>query len=106
MYLFIHRPYFSEQQQSSPESVLSSPSTLGSGKETKERRNREKLLQGPGSEFSLANPDSEMEIDYYDYNVANASAVPGSYLGMDPAFLVWIPPVDEFKIDTDELILG
>ncbi|XP_076221898.1 thrombospondin-1 like protein golden goal isoform X2 [Nomia melanderi] len=95
-----------EKQQSSPESVLSSPSTLGSGKETKERRNREKLLQGPGSEFSLANPDSEMEIDYYDYNVANASAVPGSYLGMDPAFLVWIPPVDEFKLDADELILG
>ncbi|XP_078041481.1 thrombospondin-1 like protein golden goal isoform X1 [Augochlora pura] len=95
-----------EKSQSSPESLLSSPSTLGSGKETKERRNREKLLQGPGSEFSLANPDSEMELDYYDYNVANASAVPGSYLGMDPAFLVWIPPIDEFKLDTDEIYLG
>ncbi|KZC09359.1 PREDICTED: uncharacterized protein LOC107187597 [Dufourea novaeangliae] len=95
-----------EKPQSSPESVLSSPSTLGSGKETKERRNREKLLQGPGSEFSLANPDSELELDYYDYNVANASAVPGSYLGMDPAFLVWIPPIDEFKLDGDDLFLG
>ncbi|XP_076298910.1 thrombospondin-1 like protein golden goal isoform X3 [Lasioglossum baleicum] len=95
-----------EKSQSSPESVLSSPSTLGSGKETKERRNREKLLQGPGSEFSLANPDSEMELDYYDYNVANTSGVPGSYLGMDPAFLVWIPPIDEFKLDTDEIYLG
>jgi hypothetical protein len=27
--------------------------------------------------------------------VINASAAPGSYLGMDPAFLVWIPPIDE-----------
>lgn len=34
-----------------------------------------------------------MEIDYYDYNVANAGAAPGSYLGMDPAFLLWIPPL-------------
>lgn len=36
-----------------------------------------------------------MEMDYYDYNVGNASAAPGSYLGMDPAFLVWIPPIDD-----------
>lgn len=34
-------------------------------------------------------------MDYYDYNVTNAGAAPGSYLGMDPAFLVWIPPLDE-----------
>ena len=32
-------------------------------------------------------------MDYYDYNVVNAAAAPGSYLGMDPAFLVWIPPL-------------
>lgn len=36
-----------------------------------------------------------MELDYYDYNVINAGAAPGSYLGMDPAFLVWIPPLDD-----------
>lgn len=41
-----------------------------------------------GSEFSLTAPDLEM--DYYDYNVQNA--VPGSYLSMDPAFCLWIPP--------------
>lgn len=34
-------------------------------------------------------------MDYYDYNVVNAGAAPGSYLGMDPAFLVWIPPLDD-----------
>lgn len=51
-------------------------------------------MQGPGSEFSLANPDMDLELDYYDYNVVNAGAAPGSYLGMDPAFLVWIPPLD------------
>lgn len=31
-------------------------------------------------------------MDYYDYNVHNTSDVPGSYIGMDPAFCVWIPP--------------
>lgn len=45
-------------------------------------------------------------MDYYDYNVVNAGAAPGSYLGMDPAFLVWIPPLDEdgeILPDDDEL---
>ncbi|XP_066150361.1 uncharacterized protein gogo isoform X2 [Euwallacea fornicatus] len=65
-------------------------------KATKDKRNREKLLAGPGgSEFSIAGPDNDFEMDYYDYNVVNAGAAPGSYLGMDPAFLVWIPPLDE-----------
>lgn len=64
-------------------------------KESKEKQNRERLLAGPGSEFSLSNPDFDLELDYYDYNVTNAGAAPGSYLGMDPAYLVWIPPLDE-----------
>lgn len=46
--------------------------------------------------MSLAAP--EFEFDYYDYNVSNAGAAPGSYLGMDPAFLVWIPPLEEGDI--------
>lgn len=62
-------------------------------KENKEKINREKVLSDPGSELSLSNADLEMEMDYYDYNVINAGAIPGSYLGMDPAFLVWIPPL-------------
>ena len=66
-------------------------------KESKEKQNREKLLAGPGSEFSLANPE-DFELDYYDYNVINAGAAPGSYLGMDPAYLVWIPPLDDGNI--------
>lgn len=33
-----------------------------------------------GSEFSLTNPE-ELEMDYYDYNVINSAAAPGSYLG-------------------------
>lgn len=61
-------------------------------KESKEKKNRERLLAGPGSEFSLAPED--MEMDYYDYNIHHAQAAPGSYLGMDPAYLVWIPPLD------------
>ncbi|CAG9864192.1 unnamed protein product [Phyllotreta striolata] len=65
-------------------------------KETKEKKNREKLLAGPtGSDFSISVHDSDLEMDYYDYNVVNAGAAPGSYLGMDPAFLVWIPPLDD-----------
>lgn len=51
-------------------------------------------MANPGSQYSLSTQE-EMEMDYYDYNVINASAAPGSYLGMDPAFLVWIPPIDE-----------
>ncbi|XP_050515763.1 uncharacterized protein LOC114336298 [Diabrotica virgifera virgifera] len=65
-------------------------------KETKEKKNRERLMLGPtGSDFSISAQDIDLEMDYYDYNVVNAGAAPGSYLGMDPAFLVWIPPFDE-----------
>lgn len=79
----------------SPASSMISTATIRSNniKESKEKKNREKLLAGPGSEFSLSNPE-DMELDYYDYNVTNAGAAPGSYLGMDPAYLVWIPPLD------------
>ncbi|XP_020293454.1 uncharacterized protein LOC109859524 [Pseudomyrmex gracilis] len=92
----LHRPTSNLSQtkkESSTNSPLSGTSTLSRGKETKERRNRERLLQGPGSEFSLTNPETDMELDYYDYNVVNAGAAPGSYLGMDPTFLLWIPPL-------------
>ena len=67
---------------------------LNNPKESKEKRNRERLMANPGSQYSLSTQE-EMEMDYYDYNVINASAAPGSYLGMDPAFLVWIPPIDD-----------
>ncbi|XP_015182052.1 PREDICTED: uncharacterized protein LOC107069332 isoform X1 [Polistes dominula] len=77
----------------SPVRMYSNVPTLRTGKETKDRRNRERLLHGPGSEYSITNPEMDLELDYYDYNVANAGAAPGSYLGMDPAFLVWIPPL-------------
>ncbi|XP_045535995.1 uncharacterized protein LOC106709675 [Papilio machaon] len=62
-------------------------------KHTKESCNR-KLLK---SDLSLTS-HPEMEIDYYDYEVNNAGSVPGSYLGMDPAFLVWIPPIEDGDI--------
>lgn len=47
-----------------------------------------------------------MELDYYDYNVVNAGAAPGSYLGMDPAYCIWIPPIDdlEFEIKPKQFI--
>lgn len=84
-------------------SIVSKAATIRttSQKESKDKKNREKLLARPSSEFSLAN-QSDMELDYYDYNVVNAGAAPGSYLGMDPAYLVWIPPLDDGNI-IDEL---
>ncbi|KAK6631796.1 hypothetical protein RUM43_013860 [Polyplax serrata] len=65
-------------------------------KAKKEKKNLEKLLAG--SEFSLS-ADGDLELDYYDYNVQNASAVPESYIGMDPAYLVWIPPFSPVEWD-------
>lgn len=65
-------------------------------------------MANPGSQYSISTQE-EMEMDYYDYNVVNASAAPGSYLGMDPAFLVWIPPIDEVNgiisdLESDEIM--
>ncbi|KAM8707766.1 hypothetical protein ACLKA7_014839 [Drosophila subpalustris] len=68
--------------------------TTSNPKESKDQQNRKKLLTRPGSEFSLGNQE-ELEMDYYDYNVINAGAAPGSYLGMDPAYCIWIPPFEE-----------
>lgn len=65
-------------------------------------------MANPGSQYSISTQE-EMEMDYYDYNVINASAAPGSYLGMDPAFLVWIPPIDEsgnILSDDEEIFPG
>lgn len=57
------------------------------------------VIQTPSNYFEQSRnsliPGQDLEMDYYDYNVGNAGAVPGSYLGMDPAYLVWIPPLDE-----------
>lgn len=91
--------FITQQGSYSPGSNMISTAKIRttSQKESKEKQNRERLLAGPGSEFSLANPE-ELEMDYYDYNVTNAGAAPGSYLGMDPAYLVWIPPIDEGNI--------
>lgn len=69
-------------------------------KESKEKRNRERLLAG--SEYSLTGNDTDLEMDYYDYNVSNNTAVPGSFLGMDPAFCVWIPPFAPGRWDDDD----
>ena len=72
----------------------SSPNTQQKNnvKERKEKCNLERLLASGCSELSLAAADTDLEMYYYDYNVSNAGAVPGSFLGMDPQYLVWIPP--------------
>ncbi|KOB65237.1 Uncharacterized protein OBRU01_23026 [Operophtera brumata] len=68
------------------ESRASSSTSAATLTNTKESCNR-RLLR---SDLSLTS-HPEMEIDYYDYEVNNAGSVPGSYLGMDPAFLEILP---------------
>jgi hypothetical protein len=55
--------------------------------------------------LSLAAGDTDLELDYYDYNVSNAGAVPGSFLGMDPQYLVWIPPFAPGQWEADGELL-
>jgi hypothetical protein len=85
-----------------------SPNTRqkNSAKERKEKCNLERLLASGCSELSLAAGDTDLELDYYDYNVSNAGAVPGSFLGMDPQYLVWIPPFapGQWEADNGELL--
>jgi len=65
----------------------------------------ERLLAGGCSELSLAAGDTDLELDYYDYNVSNAGAVPGSFLGMDPQYLIWIPPFAPGRWEEDGEVL-
>jgi hypothetical protein len=65
----------------------------------------ERLLAGGCSELSLAAGDTDLELDYYDYNVSNAGAVPGSFLGMDPQYLIWIPPFAPGQWEEDGEVL-
>ncbi|XP_037071431.1 uncharacterized protein LOC119092580 [Pollicipes pollicipes] len=64
-------------------------------KRSKELENRRRLLVRSDTDETLKPADSasglsaastvaELELDYYDYDVANASQAPGSYFGMDP----------------------
>lgn len=65
----------------------------------------ERLLASGCSELSLAAGDTDLELDYYDYNVSNAGGVPGSFLGMDPQYLVWIPPFAPGRWEADGELL-
>ena len=56
------------------------------------------------SDFSIYGVDNDLEMDYYDYNVVNSAATPGSFLGMDPSYLIWIPPIDADVDDENEII--
>jgi len=57
-----------------------------------------------GSDFSLG-PDGDLELDYYDYDVHNTRAAPGSLLAMDPAYLLWIPPFTPGAWQVSALVL-
>ena len=50
--------------------------------------------------------DHDFEMDYYDYDVLNAGNIPGSYLGLEPAFVLWnsemYPDKEDGEEDDDE----
>jgi len=55
------------------------------------------------SELSTAGID--LEYDYYDYDMENASAVPGSLFGLDPTLMPWLPSILNIdEADDDEEI--
>jgi len=37
----------------------------------------------------MEDADHDFEMDYYDYDVMNVGTIPGSYLGLEPAFVLW-----------------
>lgn len=43
------------------------------------------------SELSMTGGD--LEFDYYDYDMENASAIPGSLFGLDPTLMPWLPSI-------------
>ncbi|CAL4064407.1 unnamed protein product, partial [Meganyctiphanes norvegica] len=62
------------------------------------------------SDVSMAGTDFEMEIDYYDYDIDNAAALPDSVFGLDPTLMPWIPPFitmpgDETPTDSERILL-
>ena len=36
---------------------------------------------------------ADLEFDYYDYDMTNASAMPGSLFGLDPTLMPWLPSI-------------
>ncbi|XP_043246500.1 uncharacterized protein LOC122394028 [Amphibalanus amphitrite] len=57
------------------------------------------------STAALSTADQELELDYYDYHMANASLAPGSIFGMDPLQLS-LCAYDFDVTPTEELELG
>lgn len=57
------------------------------------------------SRADLEDTDQDFEMDYYDYDVMNAGNIPGSYLGLEPAFVLWnseVYPHSDDGVDGDE----
>ena len=120
--------------EESPESTAKyRPHTKPSSKRWKERENRRRLLVrsesadtlkpaasesalstalssavstalSSASTAALSTADQELELDYYDYHMANASLAPGSIFGMDPlqlslcAYDFDVTPTEELEL--------
>ncbi|CAL8116004.1 unnamed protein product [Orchesella dallaii] len=54
------------------------------------------------SRADLEDTDQDFEMDYYDYDVGNAGNIPGSYLGLEPAFVLWNSEVYNHSEDEEE----
>lgn len=92
-------------------------SHFDSSKLSKERQNREKAglervqresndnrvrESASVSELSVAGTEADLEYDYYDYDVGNASAAPGSLFGMDPTLMPWMIDIDDLDIKSPD----
>lgn len=64
------------------------------------RRDAENTVKASSSvsEISMTGAEMELEYDYYDYDVGNASAAPGSLFGMDPTLVPWMIDIDDLDI--------
>ncbi|XP_050532355.1 uncharacterized protein LOC126900580 [Daktulosphaira vitifoliae] len=84
----------SQTSLSSHQTMVQSTSSLS--KDSRQRSCRLHNTLNSSTDSSIHGHDvSDLEMDYYDYNVHNTNCVPGSYIGMDPAYCLWIPPLSD-----------
>ncbi|KAL4148505.1 hypothetical protein QTP88_002735 [Uroleucon formosanum] len=84
-------PFVSQTSLTSRKIITQSTSTLND----RPKSQRHNPLTSSTDSSIHGHDVSDLEMDYYDYNVQNTNSVPGSYIGMDPAYCLWIPPLSD-----------
>ncbi|VVC26030.1 Hypothetical protein CINCED_3A022385, partial [Cinara cedri] len=85
--------FVSQTSLSSRQIITQSTSTLND----KPRNLKQNPLTSSTDSSIHGHDVSDLEMDYYDYNVQNTNSMPGSYIGMDPAYCLWIPPISDIS---------